>query len=180
MATKKKVAIPQDSVLQQIAALAEFQVVLEQKVTSAELALSQVTAELREIAEEKLPNAMNEAHLKSFVLKDGREIVVSDEISLNISEKNKPALFEWLEKHGFGALIKRVVSVPFGKEDEPAANKLAAQLEKMKLHYTVGRTLHAGTAKSFVKEQLSAEKDVPLELFGAFPYQKSKIKPPKA
>lgn len=167
---------PSDTALKQISQLAHDQLAAEATVAKLTEELELAQKMLLAISDEALPNAMTEAHLKSFTLDNGHQITIADEVAVNISEHLQPKLFAWLEKHGFGGLIKNVVSVPFGKDEEKAVTELGKVLTKMKMDYVTKKSIHAGTAKAFVKEQLAAKKDVPLELFGAYPYQRAKIK----
>lgn len=173
---KVKVEAPSNAALKQIALLAEQQLSIESTIAELKQDLADMEIKLTDISDKALPDAMSEAHLKEFTLDNGRQVSVSDEVAISIINKNKEALFTWLEKHGFGGLIKNVVSVPFGRDDEKAVTSLEGTLKKLKLDFTTDKKIHAGTAKAFVKEQLAAGKDVPLKLFNAFPYQRAKIR----
>lgn len=170
-------AVPSNEALKQIALLAKQQLELQEEEKHVEEALADVKKRLLKISDDALPNAMNEAHLASLTLDDGRTISVKDEVSLNIpKDEAATALFNWLEEHGFGSLIKRNVIVALGRTDEKTLVKLTAALDKMKLDFTTQNSIHVGTAKAFIKEQLDKKKDVPLEMFGAYCYQHARIK----
>ena len=44
----------------------------------------------------------------------------------------------------------------------------------------VKEAVHPATLKSFVKERMAAGASPPADMFGIFPYDKAKVKPPKA
>jgi hypothetical protein len=44
------------------------------------------------------------------------------------------------------------------------------------MNYSDKEGVHAQTLKAFIKEQMAKGVDVPLELFGAYPYSKAVIK----
>lgn len=170
-------AVPSDVALKQIALLAKQQLDLQEEEEHIERALADVKKRLTKISDEALPNAMSEAHLSSLTLDDGRTVSIKDEVSLNIPKEEAAAeLYDWLEEHGFGSLIKNNVVVALGRTDEKTLTKLTTALDKMKLEYTTAKSIHVGTAKAFIKEQLEKKKDVPLELFGAYCYQHARIK----
>lgn len=133
-------------------------------------------ANVRRIAEEDIPGLMSELGLKEITLDTGEKIVVALEVYAGIAAANKEAAFTWLEQHGFGSLIKTEVGVAFGREQLNAAIALANELTERGLEPGMTRGVHASTLKSWLKEQIEAEANIPLDLFGARPVNTAKIK----
>lgn len=134
-------------------------------------------AECRRIAEEDIPALMTELGVQKIKLETGEEIKVGLEVYAAIPAAFKDEAFKWLEDNGHGGLIKTQVSAVFGKGELEEA-KLAAQrfAESTGKPVEIGRSVHASTLKSFLKEQIAAAAEIPLELFGARPVNTAKIK----
>ncbi len=162
--------------LKQISNLAKPQQKAEREVAEEEEALETKKAYLRHVQEDLLPNAMAEAGMKSFTLDTGEKITVKDDIAASIPKENQLAAFSWLRSHGYGDIIKHTVAVDFGKEEDEHARKLLSFCQENAFPATDKESVHAMTLKAFLKERMAAGVDIPLELFGAYPYSKAVIK----
>lgn len=165
--------------LAEIVSLSRQQLHLESLVADSEKALSDLKVQLRRVAEEDLPNAMEELGLKKLTLDSGETIEIKPDFVVGIPEVNKIEAFNWLESKGFGGLIKTEVKIAFGKGELSKAEKLLLALGKKKLNVGLTRNVHWQTLKAFVVEQTRAAKAIPLELFGAHPTTKAVITQPK-
>lgn len=165
-----------NNLLQQVAELAKMQQLLEEEIKEKELMLKTTQESLRRIQEDLLPSVMQEIGLKSFVLTDGSTITIKDDIACSISKDGKPAAFLWLRSNGHGDLIKHTVSIDFNKEQDDKAVSFLAFCEKHNLQAADDLKVHPQTLKAFIKEQLAMGKEIPLDLFGAYPYSKAVIK----
>jgi len=163
-----------------VAVLARLLVDAERNEIAAEQALAAAKETARRIREESLPSVMQELGLTELTLDDGSEIKTGMEVYCGIKVDDREAAFGWLEENGFGGLIKTEVVVPFGRSDEERKmlTKLKRSLEKAEYQYTAGQSIHAGTLKAWLKEQLREgdPKKVPLQLFGARPVTVAKVK----
>lgn len=162
--------------LRQIANLASRQRDLEQQVADAEHELKAVKESLRAVQEDLLPSAMAEAGVKSFELEDGSKITIKSDMTLSIPKEKKGEALRWLVDNGYGDLVKHEVSVGFGRGQEDDAQKLYDFATSIGYSASDTVDVNSTTLKAFVKEQLSQGVDMPLELFGAFPYTKAIIK----
>ena len=165
-----------DNAIKQIANLAKMQLELQKKVEDAEQALKNAEGELRRIAEDLLPSAMAEAGMKSFTLENGSKITVKDDIAASIPKDAVGEAYHWLRSNGFGDIIKNTVSVDFNKEEDQHAAELLAYCQEHQYPATNKQSVHSATLKAFLKEQMAIGVDIPLELFGAYPFQKAVIK----
>lgn len=161
--------------LQRAVQLAELLIELREKVTDLEKQLDVAKADVRRVEQEDLPDLMQELGLETFKLKTGELIEVKPEVDCGISEERRPAAHDWLINNGFGGLIKTEVVVTFGRGDQVAASTFAREVAEAGKSPAVVERVHPSTLKSFVKEQMSAGKPVPFELFGVHPYSKVKI-----
>lgn len=162
--------------LTQISLLARHQRACEDAIADLELKLKKATEELRKVQEDLLPNAMAEAGMKAFTLDNGAKITIKDDVAVSIPKDQKYQAYQWLRDNGFGDVIKHNVVVEFGKEDDDAAIRLMQYCEKQGKHAEDQQSVHSQTLKALVKEQLAKGKEIPLDLFGAYPYSKAVIK----
>ncbi len=124
-------------------------------VETLETQLSQAKGEVRRLSEDVLPEILlNLGHRKPIDLPCGKRIQVADVLKPSITERNKTAAFDWLDKNGHGGIIKREVKVLFDKEREQEAFELADKLRVDKYPVRLGGSVHAGTLKKFVRERL--------------------------
>lgn len=156
--------------LQRAVQLAELLLQMRNKVQDMEKQLEVAKADLRRVEQEDLPELMQELGLETFKLKTGETIEVKPEIDCGISEERRRAAHDWLTANGFGGLIKTEVVAKFGRDERDAAVACAQQIGGEMIE-----RVHPSTLKSFVKEQMSAGKPVPFDLFGVHPYSKVKV-----
>lgn len=156
--------------LQRAVQLAELLLQMRNKVQDMEKQLEVAKADLRRVEQEDLPELMQELGLETFKLKTGETIEVKPEIDCGISEERRRAAHDWLSANGFGGLIKTEVVAKFGRDERDAAVACAQQIGGEMIE-----RVHPSTLKSFVKEQMSAGKPVPFDLFGVHPYSKVKV-----
>jgi len=134
---------------------------------------------LRRVCQEDLPEAMFEAGLKEFVLDSGEKVSVKPDFEIQTLAENREPVYDWLESHGYGGLIKTEVIVSFGKGELTKAQALLNALAKKDLNCNLTRGVHYQTFKAFVGEQTREHKRLPLDLFGVNPINKAKITAPK-
>lgn len=104
----------------------------------------------------------------------GRTVQFSKSFVASITEKRKHVAFQWLRDKGFEDIIKNQVSVPFNAGGDAEAQVLLDYLQKNDIVYDQKETVHAGTLKAFVNEQLSKGVDIPKDVFGVYEVVKVK------
>lgn len=168
---------PGDNILKALADLAMDQKRAELTVAKAEEALNLAKAELKRIAETDIPKLMDEAEMTEYTTKDGVKIKISEKIRGSIPKANEVKAFEWLKENKHDDLIKREFKIQFNKDEEAWAAKFVRDLNarKKKLAYEVKRAVHPSTLASFVKGQLEAGVDFPLDIFGVFRQRVSEV-----
>jgi hypothetical protein len=143
---------------------------LEAEIAELEGEMKLKQEELRILTENDLPEAMEEEGVIEFTLEDGRKVLIATSYHAAISEANEVSAFRWLRDNGFDAIIKRNVSLEFGRGEDELAAKYVDWLNK---HYP-DRTfkdkssVHHSTLKAFVRERIEAGEDIPLDVFGVF------------
>jgi hypothetical protein len=169
--------LPSNAEIQDVSKLVNLMLEKQRKVTAAKIALKQAEDELARIAQKELPEAMQIAGTQDFTTTNGIRIVLKEDLFASISEANRDQAFTWLQENGFGDLIKNKVDLSFGRGEENRVQYLLKNLEELGYNdYSVKESIHGGTLKAFLKEQLAAGTDVPLELFGAFQFKEAVIK----
>lgn len=173
--------------LKTLSHLTAMQLGLESRIAELNMELDRLSAELRTVSEKDIPSLMEELGIGEYSLYDGTGVEIETGVQANISEKNKPKAYAWLDKHNHGDLIKNVVMVAFNREDQERAKKFVEMLTKKKLNIAHKQSIHASSLKAFVRIELEKEakgevkkKDrLPRDIFGVFEYKRTIIKLPK-
>jgi len=171
-------AMPTNSEISEIAALAANQLFWQKKVTEAELLLKDVADRLRQVQEIDLPNAMAQAGVSSITLPSGEKVSIKEDIFASIPKDRLDQALGWLRNQGLGDVIKNAVTVAFGKGEDEQANELLRILTEHHWRQLADQkmSVHPQTLKALIKEQLAKGTNVPFELFGVVPFTKAIIK----
>ena len=176
---QEKKKLRTDSGLEVVTAIGNKLLDKKKKLEEEELRLKGLKAEILEIEQKELPDAMTACgNLKSFTLKDGSEIKIKDEIFCSIPVDKKAAAFKWLEENGHSELIKHDVKVSFPKGKYDQADKLIDVLSKnfKDIPYEEKTDVHAQTLKAFAKDQYKLGQTLPEEYFSVYEASIAKIK----
>ena len=160
--------------LSRLQELAEEQARAEAEVARIEAELTRAREALTDIAERQLPELMDEFGLETFKTRSGLNIKIKEIIRASIPKARAASAFAWLKEHGHAAMIKRVLSVSFGKGEDEQAEEL---LEQLSSEYEIDdkASVHPQTLSAWVKEKLERGDEIPLELFGVHRQRVSKI-----
>lgn len=158
------------SEIQRVVQLAELLLQLRKNVERLTNELAVAKADMLRVEQEDLPDLMQELGLETFRLTSGETIEVRPEVDCAITEERRAAAHKWLVANGFGGLIKTEVVVKFGRDEHDAAVACAESIGGEMVE-----RVHPSTLKAFVKEQMSAGKPVPFDLFSVHPYNKVKV-----
>lgn len=165
--------------LKNITNLAKAQIVLLAEIAAMEDVLTAKKQALKANQETDLPEAMTAAGMKSFELTDktGAEIAgvtIKEIVAASITKANLPRALPYMEKHAPG-LIKRVITVKFGKDDDAWAKKFMADMakRKKKLDATVTETVNPQSLGAWVREKDAANEAVDEKLLGVFRVRKA-------
>jgi len=173
------------SALAEIVAMAQMQLRYEGMVAEMESSLADQKEMLRRIQEDDLPSAMAEAGLQKFTLDTGETIEIKHDFAVGIPKERMEEAFDYLECNGYGAMVSTDLVISFWKGELPKAQELLLELQKRKLNCAIKRGIHWQTLKAWVKDMDAARdekgkpKQIPLDVFGAHPLDKSIVKKPK-
>ena len=158
-----------------IEGLAEKQAKAEREVARLEAELEQAKADLRKIAEQELPELMDEVGLEDFKTKSGLKITVKETIRASITKANSSKAFAWLRSNNHASLIKRIVSTPFTTGEDEKASSLITTLKEQGFEFDDKESVHASTLSAFVREKLREGEEIPLELFSVHRQRATKV-----
>lgn len=164
-----------------LARMALHQMQIEDQIANTEAELKRLKAQLREVAEDKIPTLMvDEIQLQEITLANGAKIKVSESIKVSTTGKWRDPINAWLAEIGEEALIKDELKISLGTgESEKAQAIIQAAAEAGapvdRKQYVAPQSLSA-----LMRELLEQGEDVPLEKIGAFTVRASKISRPKA
>lgn len=166
--------------LERITAMAEVMREYGRRVDKAKDELAQAQADYNRIELDDLPDLMRELKLKRIELEDGFEVAVEEDVKCGITEARRDDAHDWLRANSFGGLIKTQVTQDFERGENELAQKVANEISDLTGRPAlVKESVHAGTLKSFVKEQRAKGANLPLDLFGIHPFNRAKLTPPK-
>lgn len=143
--------------------------------------LGKLATEAEDLEFNILPGLMDEASLKDFTLDDGTTIERTEEVYASISKDNAPTACAWLDKHGYGDIVKSgfIVVVPKGPNASKIATSIRILLTKAKLVFEHSVTVHPQTLKAFVKESIKQSRKLPVTI-SVHQKPRALLKEPKA
>lgn len=157
--------VASNDALLQISEMCRYVAHIDLQINEEQHKMNLLTEHRRKLVEVDIPEAMRSAGMKSFVLDDGKLVSVKDSVFPSYTDANKQAVFSWLRENNHASLIKRVVEVKFGKGEDEKANSLCNLLiENSFDDWQQKESIHAGTFKAFVNEQLENGVALPSEI----------------
>jgi len=167
-----------DAQLKRLSTLAEALLVQEEAMQELTEKLELRKMKLDELRRRLLPDLMRDIGVSEFKLTSGAKVTIKELIEASIKAENQPKAFAWLRKNKFDSLIKNEVISRFGMKEDKKALALLKTLRKNGYDSTHKESIHGGTLKAFVREQLEAGKTIPT-FFEIFEYREAKVERPK-
>lgn len=165
------------SILDAIVSNAELMQQKAAEVEELEKKLSRAKTEFRHLAENVVPELLEQAGLDAISLKDGKRIVIEETLKAGLTKDKAPAGLQWLRDHGHDAIIKTKVISEFVVGQDEQATELYSELAKRNsLDVKLESSVHWATLTKTVKELLEAGEDVPLTLLGVERLKVAKVK----
>tara|TARA_R100001163_G_scaffold25285_2_gene20835 strand:+ start:914 stop:1513 length:600 start_codon:yes stop_codon:yes gene_type:complete len=166
---------------------------LENEIANIEELLKSKKQDLKMLAEQDLPDLMQELNMRDFTLINGSKVEVKEIISASIPSQSaidrakepekkeelrvlQQQCFDWLRANGGGEIIKNKVEVQFGRDEDEACNKFADELREKKIYHKRAVGVHPGTLNLYIQELMGDGKEVPLEMFRVYTGRKANIK----
>ena len=177
MATKAKPAIdleedavkppPTNEQMKEVATMVATMLRLEDELTKANEVVTSLSNRIERMSSTEIPEAMKLIGLTLFQLTDGRVVEIKEGDYGSYTKDNEPAVFKWLREQGHGDMIKNAIALNMGKGKEALVVKLQKVLQQKAyagVVMEVKESIHAGTFKAFVREQLTEGKRLPKQI----------------
>lgn len=148
---------------------------LADTVADLEQQLKDAKARFNRLKMDVIPEMCMEVGLMALTLNNGTSIEVTANVDASITQANRVAAHQWLRDNGNEGLIKTEIHCPFDREESAEARELYADLSERFPNSFIEERVHPSTLKAFVREQLAAGAEIPMDLFGARSYNVAKI-----
>lgn len=167
--------------LERLKDICDVYIGLDNEVKRLEVELKEAKENFNRLRTDVLPEMFFELELSELKLRSGEKIIVTPDLTAAIKPEDRARAHAWLEKHGFGGLIKTNIDVSFSREDHDLAALAVDELqEKFGDHVTYEQRVHPGTLRAFIKEQMSEGAEIPMDLFNVFPFNIAKLERKKS
>lgn len=148
-------------------------------VTLAEAHLKKAQDRVRLYEENTLPELMREAQQQKLRTTDGWDIELVEKLRASISAERMQEAVEWLTDHNHAAIIKRALTLKFGKDEADKAQRALATILEAGFTPEDKQSIHPQTLEAALRELIAQGEEVPLALFGVYVQNGVKLKPPK-
>lgn len=120
---------------------------------AASEALDRAQALVDQLSQRDLPEAMAAAGQKAGLVTDAGVIDVKPTVRVNIPAATKDRTFDWLDQNGHGAIVKRTIEVPFGRDTEQDALVLLDGLREAHPDARMAKKVEPSTLSAWVRQQ---------------------------
>ena len=150
---------------------------VDAEIAEAEIQLSNLKQNRKTIAEEHLPQLMEQAGIDSLSLASGKKIAVQEFVDAKIKDPN--VAFQWLRETNNDSIIKNEISVSLGRGDDALAQEIISTLkDKHDIEANVRVGIHNMTLKSFCRDALDnpeLAETLPKAAFGIYQGKRAKV-----
>jgi len=148
---------------------------LQERFELKEIELKNLKEKVRELEENKIPEIMTELGVSMIKLEDGSTVEVKPMISAKIPATRTDEAYQWLRQKGHGDMIKNTVTASFNKGQDNLVSRLIQVCEENGFNYDKKEKVEPMTLKAFAREQIEDGKELPMDLFGVYVSNKTKI-----
>ena len=151
----------------------------EKKVEELEENLKEAKAEVRKIGEQKIPKVFEDMEIddESVVRVNGVGVTIKTNVTATPKKENRDGVYDWLEEHGHGGIVKRKALFDLGRmKPEEAAEFLQGVENATSRSGKFERKVEPATLKSFVNKGLAEGVEIPMEMFGVYVKRVADIK----
>lgn len=148
---------------------------LQRIVEDLENQLTTHNNKLKNLQERIIPELMHQAGVSKIKLSDGNEVEVKPAYYAKIPVDKQDEAFSWLRLNGYDSLIKNTVTASFDKKQDNQVAKLIQVCEENNFSYLRKEKVEPMTLKATVRERIEDGKDLPMDLFGVYITNKTKI-----
>jgi len=168
-----------NATLKDIADLGKQAKLIELEIDELESTVKERKEALKNLLEVRIPEACQEIGLLGFSLDDGSEVEIKQFYSASITAEKEAEAHAWLRDHGYDDIIKNIVSVQFGRNEDAKAGETLQLLRREGLLPDQVAKVHPQTLKGWVREMVEQGVHFPMDTFGVYTGFKATIKSKK-
>ena len=148
---------------------------MEDKFKTKEEELKKIKNDIDVLSGEVIPTMMTEMNISKFSLEDGAGVEVNPVYSASIPKAKEEEAFNWLRNNGLGDIIKNMVTVSFGRNEDNKAADYAVLAQGHGYQPTQKLKVEPMTLKALVRERTEKGLEMPTDLFNVFAGNRTKI-----
>jgi hypothetical protein len=169
---------PRNIQLSELTELAEQLAELDTSIATKEEEVSTLKQQRKTIAEEHLPQLMEQAGVNTLELSDGRKIAIQEFVDARIKDPN--TAFDWLRETNNESIIKNQITLSLGRNEDALAQEIMNKIQREYGDVQVDNriSVHNMTLKSFCKEALDnpeLAETLPKQAFGIYEGKRAKV-----
>jgi hypothetical protein len=169
---------PRNIQLSELTELAEQLAELDTSIVAKEEEVSTLKQQRKTIAEEHLPQLMEQAGVNTLELSDGRKIAIQEFVDARIKDPN--TAFDWLRETNNESIIKNQITLSLGRNEDALAQEIMNKIQREYGDVQVDNriSIHNMTLKSFCKEALDnpeLAETLPKQAFGIYEGKRAKV-----
>ena len=148
---------------------------LEDKLAKQEEELKKTKNDVDVLSGEVIPTMMTEMNISKFSLEDGAGVEVKPVYGASIPKAKEEEAFNWLRNNGLGDVIKNMITVSFGRNEDNKAATFADLAQGQGYQPTQKLKVEPMTLKALVRERTEKGLEMPTDLFNVFAGNRTKI-----
>ena len=141
---------------------------MEDKFKTREEELKKIKNDIDVLSGEVIPTMMTEMKISKFSLEDGAGVEVKPIYSASIPKAREEEAFNWLRNNGLGDVIKNMITVSFGRNEDNKASEYANLAESNGYQPVQKLKVEPMTLKALFRERVEKDLDLPSEHFNLF------------
>ena len=174
---KQQREIPTDEKLGKLNLVCRKLVEKERQYAEYKTLASQTYEEIKDVKEKEIPDVMASLNISKFVMDDGTEIAIKDELYASIKKEKEKEALTWLDDNGLGDIIKPDITLSFARGEHEEAERIKGVLkENGQDNYDEKASVHPQTLKATFKDLRNKGEDIPEELFNWYETPLAKVK----
>lgn len=148
---------------------------LEDKLAKQEEELKKTKKDVEVLSGDVIPTMMTEMNISKFSLEDGAGVEVKPVYGASIPKAKEEEAFNWLRNNGLGDVIKNMITVSFGRNEDNKAADFAVLAQGQGFQPTQKLKVEPMTLKALVRERTEKGLEMPTDLFNVFAGNRTKI-----
>ena len=148
---------------------------LEDKLAKQEEELKKTKKDVEVLSGDVIPTMMTEMNISKFSLEDGAGVEVKPVYGASIPKAKEEEAFNWLRNNGLGDVIKTMITVSFGRNEDNKAANFAVLAQGQGYQPTQKLKVEPMTLKALGRERTEKGLEMPTDLFNVFAGNRTKI-----